>query len=158
MIHPSGIVVAYQYWREAVGSQGLADGDKITENMVEIKVIIDATDGIKSWVLEYGQGVDPGKWKLVADGKTAMSTPNTIASWDVSEVSGDTVTLRLYVTGENGYAEKKINLSLDLPMPTPTPTSTPTATSPPTPTGTPTPTYTPTTILLPSNTCLIKII
>ena len=121
--------------------RGLNDGDTITESDVEVRAVIDAPDGIKSWTLEYGQGNDPNDWKQIADGKEAVKNPTTLLNWDVSEVGGDTVTLRLYVTGFRGYGEHKITLKLQLPTPTPTPTLSPTATLP-VPTDTPTPTAT----------------
>lgn len=123
--------------------RGLKDGDTITDFSVEVRAVITATDGIRSWVLEYGQGNDPNQWKQIADGKTEVDNPTTLADWDVGDVGSDTVTLRLYVTGKTGYAEHKITLRLQLPTPTPTPTFTPTVTLPaPTDTPTPTPTST----------------
>jgi len=104
-----------------------------------VKAVIDATDGVKSWVLEFGPGNDPNNWKQIADGKGAVKNLATLANWDVGDVGSDTVTLRLYVTGNKGYAEHKITLKLQLPTPTPTPTLTPSATLP-VPTDTPTPT------------------
>jgi hypothetical protein len=126
------------------------DGDTITESDVDVRAIIDATDGVKSWTLDYGMGNNPNDWTQIAVGDGAVEDPTTLLKWDVSEVGGDTVTLRLYVTGEKGYAEHKITLKLQLPTPTPTPTFTPTATVP-APTDTPTPTIT-LTLPVPSNT------
>jgi penicillin-binding protein 1C len=123
--------------------RGLNDGDTITESPVEVRAVINATDGIKTWSLDYGPGDDPDQWSQIADGRNAVDNPTTLLNWDVSDVGGDTVTLRLYVTGEKGYAERKITLRLQLPTPTPTPTLSPTATLP-APTDTPTPTITPT--------------
>jgi hypothetical protein len=132
--------------------RGLKDGDTITENEVDVKAVIDATDGIKSWSLEYGQGNNPNNWKQIADGKGAVENPTTLLNWDVGDVGADTVTLRLYVTGDKGYAEHKITLKLQLPTPTPTPTLTPSATLPvPTDTDTPPPTAT-ATLPVPTNT------
>jgi penicillin-binding protein 1C len=123
--------------------RGLSDGDTITESPVDVRAVINATDGIKSWTLDYGPGNDPDQWSQIADGNNAVDNPTTLLNWDVSDIGGDTVTLRLYVTGEKGYAERKITLRLQLPTPTPTPTLSPTATVP-APTDTPTPTVTPT--------------
>jgi penicillin-binding protein 1C len=123
--------------------RGLNDGDTITDSPVEVRAVINAPDGIKSWSLDYGLGNDPNQWSQIADGKNAVVDPTTLLNWDVDEVGSDTVTLRLYVTGAKGYAERKITLRIQLPTPTPTPTLTPTATLPP-PTDTPTPTVTPT--------------
>jgi len=120
---------------------GLKDGDVITESDVEVKVVIDAPNGIESWRLEFGTGNDPNNWEQLANGNGAVKNPTTLLDWDVSDIDNGTVALRLYVTGKTGYAERKITLKLDLPVPTPTPTLTPTATLP-VPTDTPTPTAT----------------
>jgi penicillin-binding protein 1C len=126
------------------------DGDTITESDIDVRAIIDATDGVKSWTLDYGIGNNPNDWTQIAVGDGEVEDPTTLLKWDVSEVGGDNVTLRLYVTGDKGYAEHKITLKLQLPTPTPTPTFTPTATVS-APTDTPTPTIT-LTLPVPSNT------
>ncbi|MGD8403918.1 MAG: transglycosylase domain-containing protein [Anaerolineales bacterium] len=123
--------------------RGLKDGDVITDNDVEIRAVIDAPDGIKSWKLEYGSGNNPNSWEQIANGDDAVESPTTLLNWDVSDVDNGTITLRLTVTGDKGYAEHEITLKIDLPVPTPTPTLTPSATLPvPTDTPTPTPTNT----------------
>jgi len=134
--------------------KGWKDGDIITEHVVDIKAVINAPDGIKRWTLAYGLGDDPDQWTQIAEGRGAVENPTTLLNWDLQaqNVGGDTITLRIYVTGEKGYADRKITLGLQLPTPTPTPTFTPTATSPPLPTDTPTPTSTSTTIPAPTNT------
>jgi len=121
--------------------RGLKDGDTITESDVEVRAVIDAPDGIKSWTLDYGTGNDPNNWEQIANGNGAVEDPTTLLNWDVSDIGNGTVTLRLYVNGDKGYAEHKVTLKLDLPTPTPTPTLTPSATLP-VPTDTPTPTAT----------------
>ena len=121
--------------------RGLQDDDTITESKVEIRAVIDAPDGIKSWTLEYGSGKNPNNWKQIADGKGAVENPTTLLNWDVSDVGSDMVSLRLHVNGKNGYAEHMITLKLQLPTPTSTPTLTPSPTLP-VPTDTPTPTAT----------------
>jgi len=138
--------------RPTIEFRDLNDGDTITENKIDVRAVIDATDGIKSWVLEYGMGDNPEQWKQIADGKKAVGNPTTLINWDLNDIGNNTVTLRLYVTGESGYAEHRISLTVELPTPTPTPTSTPTATLPPLPTGTPTLTPTATKIIVPTDT------
>ena len=137
--------------------RGLEDGDTIKTNKIEVKAIIDADNGVKEWSLEYSPGNNSDQWKTLADGKNAVKNPTTLVDWDLREVDSDTVTLRIYATGEKGYAERKITLKLDLPVPTSTPTLTPTMTPTPTltvpaPTDTPTATMTPTSIIVPSDT------
>jgi len=119
--------------------RGLSDGDVITESDVDVRAVIEAPDGIESWKLEFGTGNNPNNWQQIANGDGAVESPTTLHNWDVSDVGNDTVTLRLSVTGEAGYAEHEITLKLQLPTPTPTPTLTPSATLP-VPTDTPTPT------------------
>jgi len=70
-----------------------------------------------------------------------------IYTLDLYDYHSSIITLRLFVENDmNGYAEKKVKLSLQLPTLTPTVTPTPTETPTPTPevtaTETPTPTAT----------------
>jgi len=130
---------------------GLNDGDTITQDKIEVSAVINATDGIKSWSLDYGNGNNPDQWNQIANGANVIDRPTPLLNWDVSNIGSDTVTLRLYVTGEKGYAEHKITLKLNLPTPTPTPTLSPTATLP-VPTDTASPTETPTNPVVPSET------
>jgi membrane peptidoglycan carboxypeptidase len=122
---------------------GVNDGDTIAKDKVEISAVINASDGIKSWSLEYGNGDNPDQWAQIAAGENVVDRPTPLLTWDVANLGTDTVSLRLYVTGEKGYAERKITLKLNLPTPTPTQTQTPTVTVP-VPTDTPTPSATPT--------------
>jgi hypothetical protein len=133
--------------------RGWKEGNIITEFVVDVKAIIDAPDGINRWTLEFGQGENPNQWKQIAEGRDEAENPTTLLNWDLQDenIGGDTITLRIYVTGENGYAEQTITVKLNLPTPTPPPTPTETATPLPTPTDTPTPTST-STIPVPTNT------
>ena len=128
--------------------RGWKDGDIITDYVVDIKGVISAPDGIKRWTLEYGLGKNPDQWNQLAEGRDTVEDQTTLLNWNMQEqnIGGDAITLRLYVTGNKGYAERKITLGLQLPTPTPPPTFTPTATLPPVPTDTPTPTSTSTSV------------
>jgi len=134
--------------------RGWKDGDIVTEYVIDVRAVIDAPDGVKRWVLEYGLGEDPEQWKQLAEGKGAVESPTTLLNWNLQDedIGGDTITVRIYVTGENGYAERAITVTLNLPTPTPPPTPTETATLPPVPTDTSTPTSTTTTIPVPTDT------
>ena len=132
--------------------RGLTDGGTITENKLDIRAVIDATDGIKTWRLEYAVGDESENWMPIADGKDAVSNETTLATWNVADAGADKVTLRIYVTGETGFAEYKIKLKIDLPTPTPTPTDTAPPTLPSVPTDTPTSTPTITATAPPTNT------
>jgi len=134
--------------------RGWKDGDIVSDYVIDIKAVISSPDGIKRWTLEYGLGNEPDEWKQIAEGRDAVEDQTTLLNWNLQEenIGGNAVTLRIYVTGNRGYAERKITLGLQLPTPTPSPTFTPTATQPPVPTDTPTPTSTATTIPVSTNT------
>ena len=135
----------------------LSDNDVIKDIEVPIKGIIDVKNGdFTSWRLEYGIGDDPSGWTQLANGKNKFESSSLLFDWDLVDIKGDRITLRLYLSnGEEFYAERRVTLSLSLPTPTPTPTSTPTLTVTPlpeTPTDTPTPTPTETLTPFPSET------
>ena len=134
--------------------RGWKDGDIVSEYVIDIKAVISAPGGIKRWRLEYGLGNDPDQWQQIAEGRDPVEDAITLLNWNMQEqnISGNAITLRLYVTGDKGFAERKITLGLQLPTPTPEPTFTPTPTSPPLPTDTPTPTATPTNFPVPTDT------
>lgn len=123
---------------------GLEDGQTVTETSLDISIVADATRGFRSWRLDWGAGGDPSSWtSLSGDITTPVSSAALIYTMDLSGISGDQITLRLYLRGDgNGYAEEKIRLNLNLPTPTPTFTPPPSAT--PMPTETPSPTPSPT--------------
>jgi len=129
---------------------GLEDGQTITQNLLDISIIANATGNFHSWKLQWGAGSDPGNWTtLVGDTTSAIPASTNVATLDLSGIPYQQITLRLYMHADNGgYAEKRIHLTLDLPTPTPTPTETPTLT--PSITPTPPPTDTPTDTPVPS--------
>ncbi len=133
--------------RPVLAFTNLDDGSVVTETSLEIRGIIDVrSGGFTDYRLEYGQGDDPSNWTLITEGRDAFPNPSPIHTWNLEEVEGDRITLRIYLRdGDTYYAEKRVILRLDLPTPTPTVTPTPTL-APPTdiPTETPTPTATPT--------------
>jgi hypothetical protein len=136
----------------------LNDNDVINEVDLPVRGIIDVKNGdFTAWRLEYGIGNDPSEWMLIADGRNKFESPSLIFDWDLNDVKGDEITLRIYITnGDVYYAERRVFLRLNLPTPTPTVTPTPTITEfpptltptdtpvPPTETPTATPTETPT--------------
>jgi len=132
------------------------DGQVITQPILGLQGTMDATGGFRSWLLEFGLGENPDGWTTLAEGSQPVRNAS-LFNWDLSNLENQTISLHLYMKGEDGYAEKTIRFSLALATPTPTvtPTSEPTAT--PTPSATaapPTPTPTPTqiVIILPSDT------
>jgi 1A family penicillin-binding protein len=141
--------------RPLIEFTNLNEVDTVTESPLDIRAIINVTSGdFTGWRLEYGNGQDPSEWILLAEGRNKYEQPDSIFKWDLDNVEGDRITLRLYLmNGEDFYAEKRVFLTFSLPTPTPEPTFTPTLTptlAPPTalPTdtpvpATPTPSFTP---------------
>ncbi len=118
---------------------GLSKNQRITDSPLEIEIEADG-DGYKNVSLSYGIGDEPTKWKVLVDEDTdRYRDPEMIYSWDLEEIPAGVITLKLrMVNNTGGYAEKTIQINLQVP--TPTPTQTPTATETPTPTLTLTPT------------------
>src|SRR5215217_3692677 len=135
--------------------QNPTNGATITTTTLPVSGVIDVKNGgFTGWRLEYGNGNDPSDWMVLTQGNNAFPQPGLIYTWDLNNVQGNQVTLRLYLmNGEDDYAERKVTLNLSLPTPTP-PTAFPTDTSIPVvasptetltsfpPTETPTPTET----------------
>jgi hypothetical protein len=125
------------------------DNAVITDSLLDIYAVANATQGFDTWQLSYGFGDNPIEWDTLSQGKNGFDQPEVIYNWDLVGFPNDIVTLRLRMTGSDGaYAERKIRLFIQAPTPTPTFT--------PTPTETPTPTLTetliPTETLTPSET------
>ncbi len=124
----------------------LQDSQTISQNILDINIVANATGGFSSWRLEWGAGGDPTDWtSLIGDIGTPVPEPSKVYSWDLTGIPYGQVTLRLYMQSDSGrYAEKKIPLNLSLPTSTPPPTEIPTPTPSLTPTPTPTNMPTPT--------------
>ena len=127
---------------------GLEDGQTISQNLIDISLVADATGGFRFWRLEWGGGGDPKDWtQLINNTGSAVPSPVKVTTWDLTGIPYGQVTLRLYMQADDGgYAEKRIRLNLNLPTSTPTPTEIPTPTpsaTPVPPTDTPTETPTP---------------
>jgi len=125
---------------------GLKDGQEISASPLDIFAVADATANFQYFRLDYGEGSDPSAWTALLDTTSSpVTAPSKIYTWDLTGVTANEITLRLYMNSSSGgHADKRVHLRLNLPTPTPTLTSTPTPTNTPTPTETPTPTYTPT--------------
>jgi penicillin-binding protein 1C len=139
---------------------GLEENQTISQNLLDINLAADATGGFRSWRLDWGVGNEPDAWNpLISDTNVAVPITAKVYTWDLSGIPSGPITLRLYIQSDNdGYAEKRIHITLNIYTPTPTPTSTATATPRPTSTLVPsdTPTSTPTipATAIPSNTTL----
>ena len=132
----------------------LTDGQIITSTTLEIKGSAAADGGFKKWVLEYGQGAEPGSWSVLSESDNQVKD-GTLYTWDLSSVPNGIITLRLTLIGEKAEVDKRVSLNLSLATPT-APSATPTNTLEPIiiiPTETPTleiiiPTETPTPTLI----------
>jgi penicillin-binding protein 1C len=125
---------------------GLANGQTITQNSLDISIVANATGGFRSWRLEWGQGSDSGDLvSLQGDIDTPVPSPEKVYTWDLAGMPDGAISLRLYMQGDgNTYADKNIRLTLRLPTATPTLTETATPTFTPTETPSPTPPLPPT--------------
>ena len=140
--------------------QSPKNGDTITQTALPILGVIDVKNGgFTGWRLEYGNGNDPSDWTVLTQGNNSFPQPGLIYTWDLTTVQANQITLRLYLlNGEDGYAEKRVTLGLNLPTPVPSATISPTAIPPtafPTDTSIPvilTPTSTETLTPFPSET------
>lgn len=125
------------------GSPG--DKDMVIVNPLIIFARADATSRFEDARLEYGPGNEPVQWEILETITHPLNAISEITTWDLSELPTGWITLRLYMNAlDEGYAEKRIQIDLQVPTPTPTPTETSTPTETPTPTLTPTATSTPT--------------
>ena len=137
----------------------LTDGQIITSTTLEIKGSAAADGGFKKWVLEYGQGAEPGSWSVLSESDNQVKD-GTLYMWDLSSVPNGIITLRLTLIGEKAEVDKRVSLNLSLATPT-APSATPTNTPEPTliPTETPTleiiiPSETPTATVTPTETSI----
>jgi 1A family penicillin-binding protein len=121
----------------------VSEGQLISQPILPLQGTMDATGGFKSWILEFGLGSNPDGWTTLAEGNHPVNNA-ALFNWDLSNLPNQTITLHLYMKGENGFAEKTVHFTLALPTPTPTPTDTPAPTETPTPPPPPSPTDTPT--------------
>jgi 1A family penicillin-binding protein len=121
------------------------EGDVFSQTTLAVKGTADATSGFKSWKLEFGTGGHPNNWTLLAQGNHPV-TNDLMFNWDLSNVPNGPLTLHLYVTGPNGFAERFVHFTLQVPTPTPPPTFTPLPAPTDTPIPTSIPTDTPTTV------------
>jgi penicillin-binding protein 1C len=132
---------------------GLEENQTITESPFDIYAVADVAAGFKNIRLQYGIGEEPEEWiELAGPFDSPRPSPDRLVTWDVTNLAGNLVTVRLVMYGtEDNYAEKRIHLILDVPRATPT--TAPTATMTPEPSITPTPTIT---IIPPTETLTVQ--
>ncbi len=129
----------------------------IIENPFQVVGVVDATANFKQYKLHWGEGENPTQWNALQEDwiTTPMRSAGVLAEWDVSELDGKEITLRVTLhSTQNTEVQKKYTLYFTLPTPTPSPTPTPTETPTITPTPSPTlpPTETPTPTVPPDET------
>jgi len=126
--------------RPTIFFPGLEENQIIRESPFDIYVVADVPTGFREFRLEYGLGDDPQEWNILAGPyDSTRPVPDRLVTWNVSELAGNLVTVRVMMSGtEDNYAEKRIHLMLDVPPATPTPQPTATWTLIPTSTITPT--------------------
>lgn len=123
----------------------------IAENPFQVVGVVDATANFKQYKLHWGEGENPTQWNALQEDwiRTPMRSAGVLTEWDVSELDGKVITLRVTLhSTQNTEVQKKYTLYFTLPTPTPSPTPTPTET--PTVTPTPTLTLTPTETPMPT--------
>jgi cell division septation protein DedD len=136
----------------------LKDGDTLTAEKIDLRIIANATSEFDSWRLEYGPGDDPGEdsWKILIQSSSEIKDPTNVHTWNLAQAGNGKVTLRLRMENrEGGYAERVLHLKIEYSPPTATPTETPPPTAIPVATDTPVPptsTSAPTDTTAPSDT------
>jgi len=148
--------------RPIIKLSGVAEGQTILSNPMEIRGVVYATENFDYYRIEWGRGAEPSTWKVLVDNvRVPQESTDLLYEWDLEDVEPGIVTLKFYLhSTQDTYAEKMFSFNIQLPTPTPTetpsPTETPTPSLTPTPspteTITPTPTTTPTQTSLPSET------
>ncbi len=111
------------------------EGDIISQNILTVNGTANATGNFKSWRLDFGLSDNPSNWTTLAQGNQPVNN-DLLFNWNVSNLSGNTIALRLHIDGTNGSAEKIVHFRVELPLPSPL---LPTFTPLPPPTNTPIP-------------------
>jgi hypothetical protein len=124
-----------------------SEGQLITSNSIDLVGEIDASSNFDYYTISFESASNPGNWVTLVDhSHTPVKDNNKIFTWDLADVPGGQLTLRIYLhSTQGGYFEKRFHIYVQLPTPTPTmtPTMTPTPITP-TPTSTNIPSSTPT--------------
>ena len=98
------------------------DGQVISQHTLALQGTMDATGGFKSWRLEFGLGSEPDggpHWqKEISRWTTVCCSTGIYPTWATRPSR-----LHLYMKGRDGYAERFVHFSLEIPTPTPTPTT-----------------------------------
>jgi penicillin-binding protein 1C len=111
--------------------ENIQDGQTLTDEYVDIRVVANATNGFDIWVLEFAPGEDPGDndWQVLFNTNAQVPEPRDIVTWNLKETGNGVFTLRLrMVNTDGGFAQKSIRVRIDYTQPVETPTPEPTET------------------------------
>ena len=102
----------------AISFTNIVDGMQIQNAAQEIFGIVNASGGIQSISLEFGEGRNPSEWFVITNGiRQPFYYPEKIGTWQLGGIENGEYTLRIYVTSpENTYAEKSVivNVNIDV--------------------------------------------
>jgi penicillin-binding protein 1C len=122
--------------------ENIKDGDQLTTENIDIRVIASATGGFETWRLDYAPGDDPGDndWHTLFDSNAEVTEPRDVVNWNLKDAGNGRYSLRLRMeNSDGGFAQKVVHFDINYTPPTETPTPSPTPTNTPPPTLSPTP-------------------
>lgn len=130
--------------------ENIKNGDTLTADKLDIRIIASATAGFEIWRLQFASGNNPGDndWETLYESNAQISQPENVFNWDISKIPNGEYSLRLRMENQDsGYAQKMVHFRVDYTPPTETPTPVPPSATPepptPTPSNTPIPSLTP---------------
>jgi hypothetical protein len=121
--------------------ENIKDGDQLTAENIDIRVIANATAGFENWRLDYAPGDNPGDndWRTLFDTNAQVPEPRDVVNWSLKDVGNGRYSLRLRMeNSDGGFAQKVVHFDINYTPPTETPTPSPTPTNTPRPTLSPT--------------------
>ena len=121
--------------RATLSIENVKDGDSLTAEKIDLRIIASAAGAFQTWRLELAPGHDPGEndWQTLYESNAQIPEPQNVYTWDLSKVPNGKYTLRLRMENQDGgYAQKALKIEINYTPPTETPT-------PITPTSTPEP-------------------
>lgn len=135
--------------------RNIHDGDTLTEERMEVRIVANATAGFERWHLDLADGHNPGDddWDILVESDNQVREPADVYRWLISKAGNGEVSLRLRMEHEEGgYAERVLHITIDYNPPTATPAPTSTITDIPVPTDTRRPPNTDVPTDVPTNT------
>jgi len=111
--------------------ENLQDGQVLTDEYLDIRIVASATNRFDIWKLEFAPGDDPGDndWQVLFNTNAQVPEPRDIVTWNLRETGNGIFTLRLRMENpDGGFAQKLVHLKIDYTQPVYTPTPEPTET------------------------------